>query len=253
MINQDPTIQTNQILLKLKIKTYATETKPSETYDVKKAQELWAEGLKEEGLTLAEFSPELLCDDSSAAKQQAEFLQAQLKEHLGVTLNIRQVTYNARLDAMDQGDFEIVFAGWSPDYNDPMTYLDMWVTGNGNNHGKWSNAEYDKIIKEASQIADKEAYYAKLKEAEEILAEECPIGFIYDRQTSYVTSDRLKGVIRTAFQDINLNYAYIEEQSKVILIFFEEDGLYNIVYIAFLYFNVEKNVQKGVSLWESMY
>ena len=54
---------------------------------------LLEEGLKEEGLTLAEFSPELLCDDSSAAKQQAEFLQAQLKEHLGVTLNIRQVTY----------------------------------------------------------------------------------------------------------------------------------------------------------------
>lgn len=179
--------------------------------DYSEAKALLEEGLKEEGLTVAEFSPELLCDDSSAAKQQAEFLQAQLKEHLGVTLNIRQVTYNARLDAMDQGDFEIVFAGWSPDYNDPMTYLDMWVTGNGNNHGKWSNAEYDKIIKEASQIADKEAYYAKLKEAEEILAEECPIGFIYDRQTSYVTSDRLKGVVRTAFQDINLNYAYIEE------------------------------------------
>ena len=179
--------------------------------DYSEAKALLEEGLKEEGLTVAEFSPELLCDDSSAAKQQAEFLQAQLKEHLGVTLNIRQVTYNARLDAMDQGDFEIVFAGWSPDYNDPMTYLDMWVTGNGNNHGKWSNAEYDKIIKEASQIADKDAYYAKLKEAEEILAEECPIGFIYDRQKSYVTSDRLKGVVRTAFQDINLNYAYIEE------------------------------------------
>ncbi|WP_129738591.1 peptide ABC transporter substrate-binding protein [Massilimicrobiota timonensis] len=179
--------------------------------DYSEAKALLEEGLKEEGLTVAEFSPEFLCDDSSAAKQQAEFLQAQLKEHLGVTLNIRQVTYNARLDAMDQGDFEIVFAGWSPDYNDPMTYLDMWVTGNGNNHGKWSNAEYDKIIKEASQIADKDAYYAKLKEAEEILAEECPIGFIYDRQTSYVTSDRLKGVVRTAFQDINLNYAYIEE------------------------------------------
>lgn len=179
--------------------------------DYSEAKALLEEGLKEEGLTVAEFSPELLCDDTSAAKQQAEFLQAQLKEHLGVTLNIRQVTYNARLDAMDQGDFEIVFAGWSPDYNDPMTYLDMWVTGNGNNHGKWSNAEYDKIIKEASQIADKDAYYAKLKEAEEILAEECPIGFIYDRQTSYVTSDRLKGVVRTAFQDINLNYAYIEE------------------------------------------
>ena len=179
--------------------------------DYSEAKALLEEGLKEEELTLAEFSPELLCDDTSAAKQQAEFLQAQLKENLGVSVQIKQVTYKTRLANMDKGEFEIVFAGWSPDYNDPMTYLDMWVTGNGNNHGKWSNAEYDKIIEEASQIADKDAYYAKLKEAEEILAEECPIGFIYDRQTSYVTSDRLKGVIRTAFQDINLNYAYIEE------------------------------------------
>ena len=179
--------------------------------DYSEAKALLEEGLKEEGLTLAEFSPELLCDDTSAAKQQAEFLQAQLKENLGVSVQIKQVTYKTRLANMDKGEFEIVFAGWSPDYNDPMTYLDMWVTGNGNNHGKWSNAEYDKIIEEASQIADKDAYYAKLKEAEEILAEECPIGFIYDRQTSYVTSDRLKGVIRTAFQDINLNYAYVEE------------------------------------------
>lgn len=70
MINQDPTIQTNQILLKLKIKTYATETKPSETYDVKKAQELWAEGLKEEGkkkVTLTYYTDDHGKYSSSAA------------------------------------------------------------------------------------------------------------------------------------------------------------------------------------------
>lgn len=175
------------------------------------AKAMLEEGLKEEGLTLAEFNPTLLCDDTSAAKQQAEFLQAQLKENLGVNLEIKQVTYKTRLANMDSGDFEIVFAGWSPDYNDPMTYLDMWVTGNGNNHGKWSNKKYDELIQKAAVTADKEEYYSLLKQAEEILAEECPIGFIYDRQTSYVTSDRLKGVVRTAFQDMNLNYAYIEE------------------------------------------
>ena len=178
--------------------------------DYAKAKALLEEGLKEEGLTLAEFKPTLLCDDSSQAKKQGEFLQAQFKDNLGVDLEVKQVTYKARLAAMDEGNFDIVFAGWSPDYNDPMSYLDMWLTGNGNNHGKWSNAEYDALIKKADTLADKNEYYETLKKAEAILAEECPIGFIYDRQTDYITSDKLKGVVRTAFQDINLNYAYTE-------------------------------------------
>lgn len=179
--------------------------------DYSEAKKLLEEGLKEEGMTLADFKPTIVCDDTSVAKSQAEFLQAEFKQNVGVQLTIKQVTYKTRLSLMDSGDFEIVFAGWSPDYNDPMSYLDMWVTGNGNNHGKWSNKEYDALIEKAAGIADTNEYYETLKQAEKILAEECPIGFIYDRQTNYVTSDRLKGVVRTAFQDINLNYAYIEE------------------------------------------
>lgn len=175
------------------------------------AKALLEEGLKEEGLTLATFKPVILCDDTSAAKPNAEFLQAQFKEHLGVEASIKQVTYKQRLANMSSGNFEIVFAGWSPDYNDPMTFLDLWVTGNGNNHGKWSNKEYDALIKKAAVTADKDEYYATLKKAEQILAEECPVGFIYARKQTYVTSERLKGAVRTAFQDMNFNYAYIEE------------------------------------------
>lgn len=54
-----------------------------------------------------------------------------------------------------RGEFDIVFAGWSPDYNDPMTYLDMFATGNGNNYGKYSNPEYDKLIADATKEVDK--------------------------------------------------------------------------------------------------
>lgn len=179
--------------------------------DYAAAKVMLEEGLKEEGLTLDQFTPTLLCDDTSAAKKQAEFLQAQFKDNLGVKLEVKQVTYKARLAAMDSGDFDIVFAGWSPDYNDPMSYMDMWLTGGGNNHGKWSNARYDELIAKADVTADKNEYYSILKEAEQILADECPIGFVYARQTDFITSDKLKGVVRTAFQDINLNYAYIEE------------------------------------------
>ena len=179
--------------------------------DYAKAKAMLEEGLKEEGLTLAKFTPTLLCDDTSSAKKQAEFLQAQFKDNLGVKLEVKQVTYKSRLDLMDKGQFDIVFAGWSADYNDPMTYFDMWMTGNGNNHGKWSNAEYDALINKASSLADKDQYYATLKKAEQILADECPIGVVFDRQKDFITTDKLKGVVRTAFQDMNFNYAYIEE------------------------------------------
>ena len=62
--------------------------------------------------------------------------------------------FKAKLEGMDAGEFDIVFAGWSPDYNDPMTYLDMFATGN-ENYGKYSSPEYDKLIADATKEVDK--------------------------------------------------------------------------------------------------
>jgi oligopeptide transport system substrate-binding protein len=43
-------------------------------------------------------------------------------------------------------NYQVARAGWSADYNDPMTFLDMWVTGGGNNDSGYANPEYDKLI-----------------------------------------------------------------------------------------------------------
>ena len=48
-------------------------------------------------------------------------------------IEIKQVPFKQRLELMTALDYDIVFAGWGPDYDDPLTYLDLWVIGGGNN------------------------------------------------------------------------------------------------------------------------
>ena len=112
---------------------------------------------------------------------------------------------------MDKKNYDFVLAGWGPDYNDPMTYLDLYLSDSLNNHAGYANPEYDEIVTNAQTIADQDKYFAELKKAEEILADEQPVGFLYNRNKDYILNPSVKGVVRTAFQDINLNYAYIEQ------------------------------------------
>ena len=179
--------------------------------DFAEAKKLLEEGLAEEGLTLETFKPKLLCDETTAAVKQANYIQEQLKTNLGLTVEVDQKTYKARLADMDKKNYDFVLAGWGPDYNDPMTYLDLYLSDSLNNHAGYANPEYDEIVTNAQTIADQDKYFAELKKAEEILADEQPVGFLYNRNKDYILNPSVKGVVRTAFQDINLNYAYIEQ------------------------------------------
>lgn len=174
-------------------------------------KKLLEEGLAEQGLTIETFKPVLIADDTSGATKNAAFLQEQWKTNLGVNVEINQMPYKNRLQAMSEHDFSIVLAGWGPDYNDPMTFIDIWVTGAGNNHTGWSNAEYDELVDKARNETNAETREGYMIEAEKILLDEMPIGPIYNRSKDYLVADRAKGVVRTGFQDVNLRWAYIEE------------------------------------------
>jgi len=175
--------------------------------DFAAAKALLEEGLKEEGMTLADFSFSLLGDKGDNALKSYAFFQEQWSKNLGVECKIDQVEFKTRLERMDTQNFDVVFAGWSLDYNDPMTYLDLWLTGGGNNHGKYSNPEYDKLIQSAYKEGDVEKRTQMLIDAEKIIAEDVPVGVVYYRTRNYVTSERLKGVQRSAFRDIDLRFA----------------------------------------------
>ena len=95
---------------------------------------------------------------------------------------------------MQSHDFDVVASGWSPDYNDPMTFLDMWTTNNGNNHTLWSNKKYDELINKALVTEDNSARMDVMAEAEKLLMEEMPVGPIYYRNRNALIRSNVKDV-----------------------------------------------------------
>lgn len=173
-------------------------------YNPEKAKELYEKAVEELGEipTLT-----LITDDNDTASKVCTFVQEELNKNLGLEVKIEQMTFKNRLARMTAKDFDIVMALWSPDYNDPMTFLDLWETNGGNNHTSWSNAAYDELLSKVRTEANAETRMGYLYEAEKILMEEQPISPLYWRSRAYAVSDKIEsGVIRTAFQNVNLKY-----------------------------------------------
>lgn len=179
--------------------------------DYAAAKALFEEGLAEEGMTPADLQLTIIADDTDVAGKYCAFFQEQWKTNLGIDVAVSQMPYKSRLERMQTKDFDIVMAGWGPDYNDPMTFVDLFVTDAGNNHTNWSNAEYDQLIKDAIVEPDAEKRTEILVKAENILLADMPVGPIYNRKKDYVTSDRLTGVVKTAFTDLALRWADVTE------------------------------------------
>ena len=153
--------------------------------DVSLAKELLAKGLQELGLKQLP-KIKFVSGDTDVAKKHAQALQEFWNKNLGVNVDIVSVAFKVRLDMMDKGDFDIVYAGWGADYNDPMTFLDLWVTGGGNNTAFYSNPEYDKLIKQANSTNDNAVRMKAMHEAEKLLMEDMPIGPLYFRGRAYL-------------------------------------------------------------------
>lgn len=171
---------------------------------------LLEKGLAETGLTVNDLNFTMIADDSDQAKTYAAFVQEQVKSKLGVNIEVKSETYKARINDMNNHNFDIVFAGWGPDYNDPMTFLDLFVTGAGNNSGLYSNPTYDNLVAQANAEADQAKRNELMIQIEQILAEDCPIGYVYNRKKSYITTERVEGLVRTAFSDIDARHASVK-------------------------------------------
>jgi oligopeptide transport system substrate-binding protein len=174
------------------------------------AKQLYAEGLAELGVTSISLS--MISDDTDRAILYANAMSQYLKANLGIDLKVESMPFKSRLERMSNKDFSVVFAGWGPDYNDPMTFLDMFETGNGNNHTSYTNPDYDAMLAEARKTVDAQARYAIYVKMEKQLMADLPIAPVYFRIRDFVTKDALKGVVRSAFQDNSFIYAYVAAQ-----------------------------------------
>jgi oligopeptide transport system substrate-binding protein len=185
-------------------------SKISASYDPAKAKQLWQEGLKEEGLTNS-VKIDLVGDDTTSAKDQMEFVSDQLKKNLGLTITVSPVTFKERLQRGKDGNFQMLFSGWGADYNDAMSYLDIFTTGQSYNRGKWSNAEYDALIKKSKDNPDFEARVQDLIKAEKILVDEQGIAPLYHRTRLSLLKPYVKGAAwNTTWGFFDLKGAYLD-------------------------------------------
>lgn len=127
--------------------------------------------LAEAGFPNGEGFPKLtvIYNTSDRHKMIAEWVQQKLKTILNIDIELQNIEWKTFLDVRSkQHDFVITRAGWVGDYQDPNTFLDMFLTGSGNNDGLYSNAEYDRLIKLAATQAGEERMKT-MHDAEEIL------------------------------------------------------------------------------------
>lgn len=191
-----------------------TEEYPLNVYpaaaDMAKAKEYLNKALAELGTTIDKVPAiEYLTDDSDTARIQAEAIQDMMTKALGIKLDIKQVQFKLRLELMKNSDYDIVAAGWGPDYDDPMTYLDLWITKGGLNGTGWGNSRYDELIKFAKNSNDPKARADAMFEAEKVLLEESPIVPLFFRQTAYAIQPYVKGMIRN-FTGADPDFVFVD-------------------------------------------
>lgn len=165
------------------------------TGTVEEAQKLFAEGLKEAGVS--EVTASINISDSDDHKKVAEYLQAQLEENLpGFKLDIKAVPFAQRLEIEKAIEYDISLSSWGPDYSDPMTYLDMWVEGGSANRMDYHNPKLDELVSQARVETDLAKRFDIMLNIEKILLEEdAAIAPLYQDGSAILMRDKIKNLI----------------------------------------------------------
>jgi len=163
-------------------------------YDPAKARQLLADAgfPGGRGFPLVRY----LYNYSEANEAIAVEIKGMWKRELGVELDLQRQEWKAYLRAMSAMDYDVCRGSWVGDYNDPNTFLGIFVTGDGNNRTGWSNPAYDGLIAEAAREADPQTRFAVFRRAEELLitgdAPVFPIYYFVGIQ--FYDADKLGGI-----------------------------------------------------------
>ncbi|HFJ9467670.1 peptide ABC transporter substrate-binding protein [Bacillus paranthracis] len=183
-------------------------------YDVQSAKKNWEEAKKELGVEQVNF--EFLTFEQDNAKRMAEYIKGDLEKNLqGLTIQIKQQPFKQKLQLEQTGDYDITMANWGPDYKDPISYLELFTTGNQNNKMNYSNRHYDELIKKAKSdlVLDQKKRWEALQEAERILLGDAAVAPLYQMGSAYVQKDYVRGIEKHQFGGIyTYKNAYIANE-----------------------------------------
>ena len=167
-------------------------------FDADLAKEYWAKGVEELG-----YEPELsmLIADDSATKQIATFVQSQFRDNLGIEVAIDSKTSKARNELMDNNNYQFAITAWGADYDDAMTFLDLWIasadTGKSTPYrGNYATPAYTDLITSAKADANSETRLQSLLDAEKLLVDtDAVISPLYFKGFAYLQRSDVQDLI----------------------------------------------------------
>jgi oligopeptide transport system substrate-binding protein len=158
---------------------------------------------------------ELLYNTSEGHQKIAVAIQQMWNTELNVNISLNNQDWKVFLSSVTMGNYSISRAGWIGDYVDPNTFLDMWVTGGGNNQTGWSNPRYDDLVlRLAPAAATQEERYALLREAEGILLEELPVIPLYIYTSKSLIQPSVHGVHGNLLDYISYKHVWLEDSPR---------------------------------------
>ncbi|QAT49366.1 peptide ABC transporter substrate-binding protein [Caproiciproducens sp. NJN-50] len=179
--------------------------------NVAEAKQLLSEAGYPDGKGFPTF--EYSFNTNSGHKAIAEALQNMWKEELGINCTLASQEFAVFIDNRQKGNYDVARDGWIADYNDPISYLDLFMTNSGNNDPHWSNKDYDALIAKAKATGDQTVRMQSMHDAEKILMDDMPACPIYFYTDPYLLNTNISNVVVTPLGDKIFAYAKVAAKS----------------------------------------
>jgi len=168
-------------------------------YNPEKAKELMKEAGYPDG-----FEVELLVNNNPRHKAVGEAIQSQIAE-LGIKMSIKVLDWGVMLDLCDRGEVNLFRMGWVVDYADPDNFLyvlfDSSNKGAKGNYSRYSNPEFDKLVRDARVETDYNKRIELYQKAEQMLVDDAAWLFLFHYSNCVLYQDWVKNLHMPAFGD----------------------------------------------------
>lgn len=155
---------------------------------------------------------DLTYNTAESNRQVAEFIQAQWKQNLGLTVPLKNMEFKTFLQMRANLEYKgVARSGWVADYMDPFTFLALYSTEAGDNGTGWFEPEYAEMLARANRQTNHQQRYAMLAEAEVYMLAAQPVAPLGTPSTSWMKKPYVKGMYPNPQTMHAWKFVYIEQ------------------------------------------
>jgi len=176
--------------------------------DIPAAQKLLAEAGYPGGRGLPPVT--LIYNTSEGHKAVAEAVQEMWRRNLGANVTLANQEWKVFLNTRAKGDYQVARHGWTGDYLDPMTFIDMFAADSGTNDAQYKNPAYDDLVRRAKETNDQPTRMRLMHQAEKLLMDDAVIAPVYFYTNAVLVKPNVKGYVRSVTGLFYFKEAYVE-------------------------------------------